>query len=137
MPNEWRRNAGRAGSSLERCGRHTLVQARVTSSLPPSSPLTSSQHVRLVGIRTVASTVLAFAVPIAMGARPLAAQRLQFRYITPDDGLASSWVQTIAQDQRGFMWFGTVRGLNRYDGYTLRTYRHDATDSTSVSHARV
>lgn len=72
-----------------------------------------------------------------MGARPLAAQRLQFRYITPDDGLASSWVQTIAQDQRGFMWFGTVRGLNRYDGYTLRTYRHDANDSTSVGDGRI
>ena len=84
---------------------------------------------RLVGI------VFAFAASAA--ARPLAAQRLQFRYITPDDGLASSWVQAIAQDRRGFMWFGTVRGLNRYDGYTLRTYRHDGADSTSVGDGRV
>jgi methyl-accepting chemotaxis protein/ligand-binding sensor domain-containing protein len=72
-----------------------------------------------------------------LGARRLSAQRLQFRYITPDDGLSASWVQAIAQDQRGFMWFGTVRGLNRYDGYSLRTFKHDASDSTSISDGRV
>lgn len=77
------------------------------------------------------------AILLALGARPAAAQRLQFRYLTPDDGLASSWVQAIAQDRRGFMWFGTTRGLNRYDGYTLRTYRHVDGDSTSLPNSRV
>src|SRR5690348_15319730 len=74
---------------------------------------------------------------LVIGSRELPAQRLQFRYITPDDGLSASWVQAIAQDKRGFMWFGTVRGLNRYDGYGLRTFKHDASDSTSIADGRV
>jgi hypothetical protein len=41
------------------------------------------------------------------------AQKLQFRQLTPDDGLSSSRVQSIVQDSRGFMWFGTTKGLNR------------------------
>ena len=92
------------------------------------------------GRRRVARLAVALALVCALApalARPLAAQRLQFRYITPDDGLAASWVPAIAQDRRGFMWFGTVRGLTRYDGYTLRTFRHDDADSTSLADDRV
>ena len=88
-------------------------------------------------VTRVPRTAFVLALLWGASAPPLAAQRLQFRYITPDDGLASSWVQVVAQDRRGLMWFGTVRGLNRYDGYTLRTYRHDASDSTSVGDGRV
>jgi methyl-accepting chemotaxis protein/ligand-binding sensor domain-containing protein len=70
--------------------------------------------------------------------RPLAAQqRLQFRQLTPDDGVAASWVPAIAQDARGFMWFGTVRGLNRFDGYAFRTFRHEDGDSASLGDSRV
>ena len=31
----------------------------------------------------------------------------------------------VVQDQRGFMWFGTDYGLNRYDGYTVTSFFHD------------
>ncbi|MFL5582307.1 MAG: two-component regulator propeller domain-containing protein [Gemmatimonadaceae bacterium] len=87
--------------------------------------------------RTMTRLAVAALALAAAGTRPLAAQRLQFRYLTPDDGLAASWVPAVAQDRRGFMWFGTVRGLNRYDGYALRTYRHDAADLTSLAGNRV
>jgi methyl-accepting chemotaxis protein/ligand-binding sensor domain-containing protein len=60
------------------------------------------------------------------------AQKLQFRALTPDDGLSSSRVQSIHQDSRGFMWFGTTKGLNRYDGYGFAIYRNRAGDSTSL-----
>jgi methyl-accepting chemotaxis protein/ligand-binding sensor domain-containing protein len=76
---------------------------------------------------------LTIALLLSLPTQTLHAQRLQFRYLTPDDGLAASWVRSIAQDRRGFMWFATSRGLNRYDGITLRTYRHDDGDSTSLS----
>src|SRR5690349_12033173 len=61
------------------------------------------------------------------------AQKLQFRALTPDDGLSSSRVQAIHQDSRGFMWFGTTKGLNRYDGYGFAVYRHRDGDSTSLA----
>ncbi|PCK03703.1 MAG: hypothetical protein COA42_19990, partial [Alteromonadaceae bacterium] len=37
------------------------------------------------------------------------------------------------QDRQGFMWFGGERGLARYDGYRLRTYRSVVGDSSSLS----
>ena len=36
------------------------------------------------------------------------------------------------QDKKGFLWFGTINGLNRFDGYRFRIYRHDHDDSTSI-----
>ncbi|MEO8562715.1 MAG: two-component regulator propeller domain-containing protein [bacterium] len=60
------------------------------------------------------------------------AQRLQFSKLTADDGLSGPWVPSIIQDARGFMWFGTRRGLDRYDGYSIANYRHLRTDSTSL-----
>ncbi len=35
--------------------------------------------------------------------------------------------------ERRFMWFGTVSGLNRYDGYQFKTYEHDPWDSNFVA----
>ena len=60
------------------------------------------------------------------------AQRLQFTKLTADDGLSGPWVPTVYQDSRGFMWFGTRRGLDRYDGYTITNYRNVRGDSTSL-----
>lgn len=42
-------------------------------------------------------------------------------------------VRCILQDSRGFLWFGTEDGLNRYDGYTLISYRHNPRIASSIS----
>jgi len=60
------------------------------------------------------------------------AQRLQFAKLTADDGLSGPWVPTVYQDSRGFMWFGTRRGLDRYDGYSITNYRNVRGDTTSI-----
>jgi ligand-binding sensor domain-containing protein/signal transduction histidine kinase len=41
-------------------------------------------------------------------------------------------VQAIAKDRYGFMWFGTQDGLNRYDGYKFKVYRHVPKDTNSL-----
>lgn len=43
------------------------------------------------------------------------------------------WVFSIAQDDYGFVWLGTDDGLYRYDGYTLKAYRHDPKNPQSLS----
>ena len=46
-------------------------------------------------------------------------------------------VNHILQDDQGFMWFGTSDGLRRYDGYSLKEYRHDPRDPNSLSGATI
>src|ERR1041385_276236 len=61
-------------------------------------------------------------------------QHLQFEHIGTGMGLSQSNVMCIFQDSRGFMWFGTRDGLNKYDGYKFIVYKYDDKDSNSISH---
>jgi signal transduction histidine kinase/ligand-binding sensor domain-containing protein/DNA-binding response OmpR family regulator len=56
-----------------------------------------------------------------------------FRHLTIADGLSQNAVAAVLQDRRGFMWFGTKDGLNRYDGYDFLIFRHDPLDPASLS----
>jgi len=49
-----------------------------------------------------------------------------------EQGLSNNAVTCVYQDARGFMWFGTYDGLNRYDGYGFTVYRTIIGDSTSL-----
>jgi signal transduction histidine kinase/ligand-binding sensor domain-containing protein/DNA-binding response OmpR family regulator len=61
----------------------------------------------------------------------------RFRYLTIADGLSQNSVSSILQDARGFMWFGTKDGLNRYDGYSFLVFRHDPNDPGTISDSDV
>ena len=62
-----------------------------------------------------------------------AQQRLYFDHLTLDDGLSQNEIRDILQDKKGFMWFATQHGLNRYDGHRIKVYRNDPTDKNSLS----
>ncbi len=49
-----------------------------------------------------------------------------------DNGLSQNKVNAILQDHLGFMWFGTEDGLNKFDGYSFKTYRRDPSDKNSL-----
>ncbi|HER08132.1 MAG TPA: hypothetical protein ENO20_04410, partial [Bacteroides sp.] len=49
-------------------------------------------------------------------------RNFRFNYYTSDNGLSQNMVDCIFQDSRGFMWFGTWNGLNRFDGYAFKTF---------------
>jgi ligand-binding sensor domain-containing protein/two-component sensor histidine kinase len=56
-----------------------------------------------------------------------------FKQITVEDGLSQSTVTSIIQDEKGYLWFGTAQGLNKYDGYKFKVFTNDIFDSTSIS----
>ena len=68
--------------------------------------------------------------PPRQGALPPAPR---FTHVTIDDGLSDQRIHTVLQDSTGFIWFGTINGLNRFDGYDIVEYRNDPTDPHSLS----
>lgn len=61
-------------------------------------------------------------------------QDFQFTHYTTEEGLSQSNVTCILQDSKGFMWFGTFNGLNRFNGYDFETFHYQQDDSNSLSH---
>lgn len=59
---------------------------------------------------------------------PLLAQQLSFSHLSVENGLSQNSVLAIVQDNRGFMWFGTRNGLNRYDGQSFKVYLNAITN---------
>jgi signal transduction histidine kinase/ligand-binding sensor domain-containing protein/CheY-like chemotaxis protein len=62
---------------------------------------------------------------------------LDFGHLTTKDGLSNGNVSGIARDSRGFMWFSTFSGLNRYDGAEFKVYHHDPDDPSSLSSSKL
>jgi ligand-binding sensor domain-containing protein len=62
---------------------------------------------------------------------------MQFERLTTSDGLSYNKVQCILQDRQGYLWFGTVYGLNRYDGYTFKVFQPTPGDSTSIAYNNI
>jgi signal transduction histidine kinase/ligand-binding sensor domain-containing protein len=56
-----------------------------------------------------------------------------FEHITKKDGLSQGTINAIIEDKKGFMWFGTNDGLNRYSGASLTVFRHNERDSLSLN----
>ena len=59
---------------------------------------------------------------------------VRFEHLNSEDGLSQNAGLDILQDSRGYLWIGTQDGLNRYDGYSFKIYKHDPDDPQSLSH---
>jgi len=64
-------------------------------------------------------------------------ERPRFRSYSIRDGLSQSTVSAIVQDQRGFMWFATEDGLNRFDGQAFSIYNVRVSEPASLSNSIV
>jgi two-component system sensor histidine kinase ChiS len=60
-------------------------------------------------------------------------EREAFQHFSIKDGLSQNSVLRIFQDSKGFMWFGTRDGLNRYDGYNFSQYHSNPKNPDSIS----
>jgi ligand-binding sensor domain-containing protein/signal transduction histidine kinase len=58
---------------------------------------------------------------------------IRFARISSSQGLSEVRVSDIVQDDQGFIWFGTWNGLNRYDGYNFKVFKHDPERQESLS----
>lgn len=57
--------------------------------------------------------------------------------LTVAEGLANNSVRCIYQDGKGFIWFGTLDGLNRYDGLSFLTFLPEKEMKISLADHRV
>jgi PAS domain S-box-containing protein len=58
---------------------------------------------------------------------------IRFTRLSKDEGLSQTRVIQIVQDDQGFMWFGSQYGLNRYDGYKFKVFKHEPGRTNSLS----
>ena len=61
----------------------------------------------------------------------------RFTRLSTADGLSQTRVSQIVQDDRGFIWFGTQYGIDRYDGYEFKVFVHEAGRANSLAGAYV
>ena len=89
-----------------------------------------------VSIRRQIVAVCCLLLLAASGIQPLRAQikrsTVRFNRLTQHDGLSNNVIQTLLQDNQGFIWIGTVDGLNRFDGYDFVTFVHDPANPQSL-----
>ncbi|GGH78362.1 signal transduction histidine kinase/ligand-binding sensor domain-containing protein/DNA-binding response OmpR family regulator [Filimonas zeae] len=64
-------------------------------------------------------------------------QNVQVQYLGIEQGLSNNSITCINQDSKGFMWFGTFDGLNRYDGYSFKVFRNRLGDSATLIDNRI
>jgi len=66
-------------------------------------------------------------IPIVQG------DDIRFRRLSLSQGLSQTRVSQIIQDDEGYMWFGTQHGVNRFDGYSYRVFKHEPGHPGSLS----
>ena len=59
------------------------------------------------------------------------------KHYSVNDGMSQGIVQTIIQDKKGFLWFGTWNGLNKFDGYTFKNYKTSYKDGYILNTNRI
>jgi signal transduction histidine kinase/ligand-binding sensor domain-containing protein/DNA-binding response OmpR family regulator len=64
---------------------------------------------------------------------PARTETYRFKHYSIEQGLSASMITCIAQDRLGYLWFGTYDGLNRFDGYEFKVYRHRREQPNSLS----
>ncbi|MGD9317051.1 MAG: two-component regulator propeller domain-containing protein, partial [Anaerolineae bacterium] len=107
-----------------------------SQTVPSPAPASLLTETTIVAGPTLASPVdrLGEGAQADSAARPPQHQdsHVDFQHFSIEQGLSQSVVPSILQDSRGFMWFGTQDGLNRFDGYEFVVYKHDPEDPDSL-----
>ncbi|WP_207531854.1 hybrid sensor histidine kinase/response regulator transcription factor [Desertivirga arenae] len=76
--------------------------------------------------------ILQFFLQAFLSGGVVQAQSFVFKHYQIENGLSYNSVLCSMQDKKGFMWFGTKNGLNRFDGYTFKIYQRDPTNQAAL-----
>jgi ligand-binding sensor domain-containing protein/DNA-binding CsgD family transcriptional regulator len=84
-------------------------------------------------MRTLKFSIILHLSLLFFGGYAVGQKNITLQHISAKDGLSQNTINCIFQDSRGFMWFGTQSGLNKYDGSSFSIFKHNADDSTSIA----
>jgi signal transduction histidine kinase/ligand-binding sensor domain-containing protein/DNA-binding response OmpR family regulator len=71
-------------------------------------------------------------IVLLVAVQDVAANHLMLKNISIPDGLSNMNITSFAQDDLGYIWIGTRRGLNRYNGYEFTHFYNDVDDNNSL-----
>jgi signal transduction histidine kinase/CheY-like chemotaxis protein/ligand-binding sensor domain-containing protein/HPt (histidine-containing phosphotransfer) domain-containing protein len=97
-----------------------------------------TQNLLAAALRWLGRAAFALAACMAVGGVQAAPERWDrlatplFEHFGLEQGLPHAVGMALAQDGDGYIWVGTQSGLARWDGYTVRSFHHDAADPTSL-----
>lgn len=82
-------------------------------------------------------TMVGLQAAYAQAAAPMAIEvigehQVELQPLTVTDGLSQGLVLGMLADSKGYLWLATKEGLNRYDGSSIKVFRHDVNDPTSI-----
>ncbi len=77
-------------------------------------------------------TTIMMAIMVAASGRGINMQDFHVRRLTTRDGLTSNYIRSMVQDDKGYLWLGTLYGLCRYDGYRFVPFTHTNSDNDSL-----
>jgi len=99
-----------------------------------SGKLLQADGPRIVPRSSVSSVLLVLLVFWGLPGRlPAGDNPFELQRISTDQGLSEGSVAAILQDYQGFLWIGTGNGLNLFDGYSFRVFKHRPSDPDSLS----
>jgi len=80
---------------------------------------------------------LLFILNYSLISSALGSEQVTFRHYSVENGLSQNTVMAIMQDRKGFMWFGTWDGLNKFDGYEFTIYKSFPGDLSNIATNRI
>jgi signal transduction histidine kinase/ligand-binding sensor domain-containing protein len=80
-------------------------------------------------MRLLIACLLLLLARLAVLAQP---SNASFLHYTTDQGLSNDHVRAIVKDNLGFLWVGTVNGLNRFDGRSFKIFKHNSKDEHTL-----
>ena len=113
--------------AMNRAASLTAVLATLATACWPADGDRQATH----GVTVVTTDPQTIHLPVVEG------RDIRFVRLRRSQGLSQQRVTSMAQDKRGFLWFGTQFGLNRYDGYHFKIFKHGPDDPGSPFDSRI